>query len=144
MDSVFLLNSRHSAHVGFWLRPDLGCFGEEVFKSRRSDIDENADWLIRIIFKTVDRAAGGINAIAREQVGPGTVHKKTNPAFNDIEPFVFAFMVMRPRSAARRRHIEKGCELTVGLFSIEEHHYCVAKCTQRSALVGSDQKSTEQ
>jgi hypothetical protein len=61
MDPVFLLNGCHSAHVGLWLRPDLGCFGEEVFKSRRSDIDENADWLIRIIFKTVDRAAGGIN-----------------------------------------------------------------------------------
>ena len=73
MDPVFLLNSRHSAHVGLWLRPDLGCFGEEVFKSRWSDIDENADWLIRTIFETVDRAAGGINAVARKQVGPGTV-----------------------------------------------------------------------
>jgi hypothetical protein len=51
----------------------LACFCEEVFKSRRSDIDENADWLIRIIFEAVDRAAGGINAIAGEQVGPGTV-----------------------------------------------------------------------
>jgi hypothetical protein len=73
MDPVFLLNSRHSAHVGLWLRPDLACFGEEVFKSSRSDTDENADWLIRSIFETVDRTAGGINAIARGQVGPGTV-----------------------------------------------------------------------
>ena len=73
MDPVFLLNSRHSAHVGLWLRPDLACFGEEVFKSTGSDIDENADWLIRMIFETVDRAARRIHAIAGEQVGPGTV-----------------------------------------------------------------------
>src|SRR5215469_6958287 len=58
MDPVFLLNSLHSAHVGLWLSPDLACFGKEVFKSRWSDIDKNADWLIRIIFETVDRAAG--------------------------------------------------------------------------------------
>jgi hypothetical protein len=49
-------------------------FDEEMFKSRGSDIDEDADWLIRIIFEAVDRAAGGINAIAGEQVGLGTVH----------------------------------------------------------------------
>ena len=73
MYPVFLLYSLHSAHVGLWLSPDLARFGEEVFKSRRSDIDEHLDWLIRIIFETMDRAAGGINAIAREQVGPGAV-----------------------------------------------------------------------
>jgi hypothetical protein len=38
--------------------PFLGYFGEEMFKSRGSDIDEHADWLIRIIFETVDRAGG--------------------------------------------------------------------------------------
>jgi hypothetical protein len=32
-----------------------------------------ADWLIRMIFEAVDRAPGGISAIAREQVDPGTV-----------------------------------------------------------------------
>ena len=73
MYPVFLLYSLHSAHVGLWLSPDLARFGEEVFKSRWSDIDENADWLICMIFEAVDRAPGGINAIAREQVDPGTV-----------------------------------------------------------------------
>jgi hypothetical protein len=69
-----LRNGPYATHVGLRLRPLLGYFGEETFKSRGSDIDEYADWLIRIVFETVDRAAGGINAIAREQVGPGTVH----------------------------------------------------------------------
>ena len=71
MESIFLRNGRYPVHVGLWSRPFLGYFGEEMFKSRGSDIDEDADWL-RIIFEAVDR--GGINAIAREQVGPGTVH----------------------------------------------------------------------
>ena len=78
-----------------------------MLKSRGNDIDEHADGLIRIIFETVDRAAGGVNAIAQKQVGPGTVQKKANPAFDDIEPFVLAFVVMRPRTAARRSDIEK-------------------------------------
>ena len=58
MESIFLRNGRYAAHVGLCLRPLLGCFGEEVFKSRRSDIDEHADWLIRIVLETDDRAAG--------------------------------------------------------------------------------------
>ena len=74
MEPVFLRNSPYAAHVGLRFRPLLGYFGEEIFNSRGSDIDECADWLIRIVFETVDRAAGGINTIAREQVGPGTVH----------------------------------------------------------------------
>ena len=37
-------------------RSFLGCLGEEMFKSRWSDIDEHPDWLIRIIFETVNRA----------------------------------------------------------------------------------------
>ena len=74
MEPVFLRNSPYAAHVGLRFRPLLGYFGEEMFKSRRSDIDEYANWLIRIVFETVDRAAGEINAIAREQVGPGTVY----------------------------------------------------------------------
>ena len=74
VESVFLRNGRYAPHVALWSRPLLSYFGEEMFKSRGSDIDEHADWLIRIIFETVDRAAGGINAIAREQVGPSTVH----------------------------------------------------------------------
>ena len=74
MESVFLLNRRYAAHVALWIRPPLGCFGEESFKSRGSDIDEHADRLIRIVFESVDRAAGGVNAIAREHVGPSTVN----------------------------------------------------------------------
>src|SRR4029077_2367508 len=33
MESVFLRNGRYTGHVGLWLRPHLGCFGEESFKS---------------------------------------------------------------------------------------------------------------
>jgi hypothetical protein len=43
MESVFLRNGRYAAHVGLWLRPFLGCFGEEMFKTRGSDIDEHGD-----------------------------------------------------------------------------------------------------
>lgn len=58
MESVFLRNGRYAAHVGLGLRPLLSYFGEEMFKiPRGSDIDEHADWLIRMIFETVDRAA---------------------------------------------------------------------------------------
>jgi hypothetical protein len=53
MDPVFLRNCRYAIHVWLWLRPLLGCFGEEIFKSRGSDIDEHADRLIRIIFETM-------------------------------------------------------------------------------------------
>ena len=59
MESVFLRDGRYAADVGLWLRPLLGCFGEESFKSRGSDIDEYADWLIRIVFESVNRATGG-------------------------------------------------------------------------------------
>jgi hypothetical protein len=124
------------------LRVLLGYFGEESFKSRGSDIDEHADRLIRIIFETVDRAAGGVNAVAREHVSPVAVHKKTNPAFDDIKPFVFAFVVMRLRPAARRSDIEKSRELLAGLFAVEQHDYCVAKRMQRTAFVGSYQERT--
>jgi len=94
MEAVFLRNGRYAAHVTLRFRPLLGCFSEEIFKSCGSDIDKHADWLIRIIFEAVDRATRRINAIAGEQVGPGAVHKKTNPAFNDIKPFVFAVVVV--------------------------------------------------
>jgi hypothetical protein len=94
MDSVFLRNGLYAIHVGLRFRPLLGYFGKTMFKSRGSHIDEHTDRLIRIIFETVDRAAGGINAIARKQVGPGTVQQKTNPAFNDIG-------VTPPRAVAR-------------------------------------------
>jgi hypothetical protein len=58
MESVFRRNGRYAAHVGLRSRPLLGYFGEESFKSRGSDIDEYADRLIRIIFESMDRAAG--------------------------------------------------------------------------------------
>jgi hypothetical protein len=73
MMSVFLRNGHYAAHVALWLRPLLGCFGEESFNSCGSGMDEHADWLIRMIFESVDRAAEGVNAIAREEVGPSTV-----------------------------------------------------------------------
>ena len=71
--SVFLSNGHHAAHVALWLRPLLGCFGEESFNSCGSGMDEHADGLIRIIFKSMDRTARGVNAIAGEQVGPSAV-----------------------------------------------------------------------
>jgi hypothetical protein len=67
-----------------------------------------------------------------------------NLAFNDIEPFVFAFVVMRPRSATRRSDIEKGRELAASLFAVKQHDYCVAKRTQRATFVGSHQERTAQ
>ena len=73
MESVFLRNGRYAAHVALWSRPLLSYFGEENVPAGAT-LMKHADLLIRIIFETVDRAAGGINAIAREQVGPGTVH----------------------------------------------------------------------
>jgi hypothetical protein len=65
MASVFLRNGRYAARVGLWLRVLLGYFGEESFKSRGSDIDEHADRLIRMIFETVDRAAGYRRAVSK-------------------------------------------------------------------------------
>jgi hypothetical protein len=50
-----------------------------------------------MILESVDRAAGGVNAIARRQLSPGIIKKKANAALYDIEPFVFAVVVMRPR-----------------------------------------------
>jgi hypothetical protein len=96
MMSVFLRNGDYAAHVAFWFRPFLGCFGEKMFDSRRLNIDEHTNRLIGIIFESVDRAAGGVNAIPRGQLRPGAIDKKVNPALEDIEPFVFAFVVMRP------------------------------------------------
>jgi hypothetical protein len=139
MESVFLRNCRYSAHVRLWLRPLLCCFGEKSFKSCGSDIDEHADRLIRIIFESVDRSARGVYAIARKHVSPSAVNKKTDPAFNDIEPFVFVVVVVRPRSAARRSDIEKSRELLAGLFAVEQYDYSMAKRMERAAFVGSQQ-----
>jgi hypothetical protein len=57
MMSVFLRNGRYAAHAALWFRPPLGCFGEESFESRGSDIDEHADRLIGIILESVDRTS---------------------------------------------------------------------------------------
>jgi hypothetical protein len=86
------------------MRVMSGCFGEESFKSRRADIDEHTDRLICIIFKSRTEPRG-VNAITRKHISPVTV--KNYPAFDDIEPFVFVVVVMRPRAAARRSDIEK-------------------------------------
>ena len=51
-------------------------------------------------------------------------------------------MVMWPWSAAWRSHIEKGRELPAGLFTVEQHGYCVAKRAQYAAFVGSYQERT--
>ena len=53
MNSVFLRNGRYAAHVTLWLCPLFSDFGEEMFKSRRSDIHEHADRLIGVIFESV-------------------------------------------------------------------------------------------
>jgi hypothetical protein len=111
MEPVFLRNGRYAAHVGLWLRPLLGYFGEESFKSRGSSIDEHANRLIGIIFETVNRAARGVDAIAGREHGPGSIKEKINLPLYDIEPFVFAFVVMRPRPVARRTDIEKSREV---------------------------------
>ena len=52
MNSVFLRNGRYAAHVTLWLGPLFCDFGEEMFKSRRSDIHEHADRLIGVIFES--------------------------------------------------------------------------------------------
>jgi hypothetical protein len=43
----------------------------------------------------MDRTARGVNAIAWEHVSPDTIKEKTDAAFNEVEPFVFAFVVGR-------------------------------------------------
>ena len=53
MNSVFLRNGGYAAHVTLWLGPLFCDFGEEMFKSRRSDIHEHADRLIGVIFESV-------------------------------------------------------------------------------------------
>jgi len=73
MMSVFLSYGHYAAHVALRLRPLLGCFGEVSFNSCGSGMDEHADRLIRIIFKSVDRTARGVNAIAGEQIAPSAV-----------------------------------------------------------------------
>jgi hypothetical protein len=49
--AVFQRNGHYAAHVGLPFRPILGCFGEKVFNSRGSGIDEHANTLIGIILK---------------------------------------------------------------------------------------------
>src|SRR4029077_12509346 len=72
LKSVFSAMGRYASHVGLWLRPLLGCFGEESFKSRRGDIDEHTDRLICIIFKSRTEPRG-VNAITRKHISPVTV-----------------------------------------------------------------------
>src|SRR5262245_35851584 len=67
----FLRNGRYAGHVGLWLRPRLGCFGEESFKSRRGDIDEQTVRLICIISKSRTEPRG-VNAITRKHISPVT------------------------------------------------------------------------
>ena len=142
--SVFLLNVRHAADVAFWSRPPLGCFGEESFESRGSDIDEHMDSLIRIILERMDRTPRSVDAIAGKHVSPGIVKEKTNPAFNEVEPLVFAFVVVQSGATAGRGNIEKCGELLTGLLAIEQYDHCVAKCMQCTALVGSyKERATE-
>jgi hypothetical protein len=65
MKAIFLRDARYAINVGLRLRPGLDYFGKEMFKSRRGNIDEYPDWLIRIILETMDGAARGINVVAR-------------------------------------------------------------------------------
>ena len=83
-----------------------------------------------------------VDAIARGHVSPDTVKEKANPAFNDIEPFVFAFMIVRSWTTARWSDVEKRRELLAGLPAIEQYDYCVAKRMQRTAFVRADKKRT--
>jgi hypothetical protein len=138
--SVFLLNGRKAADVTLRICPPLGCFREESFESRRSDIDEHADRLVGIILESVDRTPRSVNTIAWEHVSPGTVQQKANSAVDDIEPFVFVFVVVRSGPAARWSNVEKCSELLAGLFAIEQYDHCVAKCIQRTPFIGAYQK----
>jgi hypothetical protein len=61
-------------------------------------------------------------------------------ALDDIEPLVFAFVIMRIRPAARRTNIEKSYELLTGLFAVEQYNSCVAKRMQKTAFVGAHQE----
>jgi hypothetical protein len=47
--------------------------------------------------------------------------------FDDIEPFVFVFVVVRPGPTAGWSDVEKRRELLAGLFAIEQYDHCVAK-----------------
>jgi hypothetical protein len=60
----------------------------------------------------------------RSRSGPLRAELSTS---DDIQPFVFAFVVVWPRAAAGRSHIEKGRELPAGLFAVEQHNYGLAK-----------------
>ena len=134
--SVFLRDGEDAAHVALWCRPLLGCFRQEVFNSRGGSIDQHADRLIGVILESVDRPAWGVNAIARGQIGPGTIEKETYLTLYDIEPFVFVVVVMRRWPAAWRTDAEKSRKLLPGLFAVEQYDKCLAKCVQRTASVG--------
>ena len=72
LKSVFSAMAAMRVMSGLWLRPRLGCFGEESFKSRRGDIDEHTDRLICIIFKSRTEPRG-VNAITRKHISPVTL-----------------------------------------------------------------------
>ena len=139
---VFLRKRYYVTHVVLRFRPFLGCFEEKMFNSRGSNIDEHANRLIGIIFETVHRTARGVHAIARGQLGPGPIKKKINPSLHDMEPLVFAFVVMRSRPTARRADTEKSGEPLSGLFAIKKYDKCLAKCRQSAACRHADQVST--
>ena len=88
----------------------------------------------------MNRTARSVNAIAWKHVSPGAVQQKANFAFNDVEPFVFIFMVVRSRPTAWWSDVEKRRELLAGLFAIEQYDHCVAKCMQCMAFIGAYQK----
>lgn len=134
MMPVFLCKRDYAAHVALRFRPFLGCFEEKMFNSRGSNIDEHADRLIGIILETVHRTARGVNAIARGQLGPDSIKKKINPTLHDIEPLVFAFVVVRSRPTARRADTEKSGELLFGLFAVKKYDKCLAKRRQNTCM----------
>jgi hypothetical protein len=92
----------------------------------------------------VNRAARGVDAIAGRYHGPGTIKEKINLPLYDIEPFVFAFVVMRPRPTARRTDTEKSGELLSGLFAVKQYDKCLAKRIQGTGFVHANQVSTAQ
>ena len=68
-------------------------------------------------------------------------NKLTRPSTN-VEPFVFAFVIVQSGATARWSDVEKRRELPASLLAIEQYVYCVAKRMQRAAFVRAYQKRT--
>ncbi len=61
--------------------------------------------------KRVDRSAAAIKRIARGRFDPFTIDQELVLPLDHKEGLVFVLVLMRRRSAARRRDLDQGCRL---------------------------------